>query len=196
MIFRVADLRANAARRVILGGQTELQKRALHGGSLIVVIVNREIARKAEVLRFAPQQARAKGMKRGNPDIERAAAAGAQKFADALLHHARGFVRERDGENRTRRHALLDQMRHAIGDHARLARARAREHQQRPFGSEHSFALAFVEAGDEWRLSEENCSSTNSIRPDEIEQFHGARVPGRRGKLCYNRPISSGFRAK
>ena len=49
------------------------------------------------------------------------------------------------------RHALFDQMRHAIRDHARLARARAREHEQGPFGREHSFALALVQPGEKLR---------------------------------------------
>jgi hypothetical protein len=45
---------------------------------------------------------------------------------------------------------LLDQVRDAIGDDARLARAGAGEDEQRPLGCEHGFALAFVEAGEEW----------------------------------------------
>ena len=69
VIFGVADLRAHAARRVIVGGEIELREGAFYGGGLIVVIVDREIARQAQVLRFAAQQARAEGMKRGDPDV-------------------------------------------------------------------------------------------------------------------------------
>ena len=42
-------------------------------------------------------------------------------------------------------HALFDQMRDAIGDDARLAGAGAGQHEQRAFGRQHSFALAFVQ---------------------------------------------------
>jgi len=116
---------------------------------LIVVVVDGEIAGKSDGLRFAAQQPRAKGMKGRDPNVERAAAARAQEFADSFLHHAGGLVGERDGKNRAGWHALLDQMRDAIGDHARLARACAREDEQRSFGCKHGFALAFVQSGDQ-----------------------------------------------
>jgi len=44
-----------------------------------------------------------------------------------------------------RRHALLDQMRDAHGDDAGLAAARARQHQKRPLGVQHRFALRGVQ---------------------------------------------------
>jgi hypothetical protein len=50
-----------------------------------------------------------------------------QKLVDALLHFACGLVREGDGENIFRRDSFVDEMRDAISDDARLARARARQ---------------------------------------------------------------------
>jgi hypothetical protein len=87
-------------------------------------------------------------MERGNPDLRSLASGCSQQVSDALFHHARCFIRERDGENRIGRHALFDQVRDAIGDHARLARPRARQDEHRPFGFDHCFALAFVETGE------------------------------------------------
>ena len=87
---------------------------------------------------------------------------GAQQVADAVFHHARGFVGERDGENGAARDALFDQMGDAIGDDARLAGAGAGENEQRAFGREHGFALAFVEFVEESGWREGNCSSANS----------------------------------
>ena len=53
------------------------------------------------------------------------------QFRDALLHFARGFVGEGDGEDVSGRDAALDHVRDAEGDDARLARARAGEDQHR-----------------------------------------------------------------
>src|SRR5580704_9846007 len=92
MILCVADLRAHAARRVIVGGKIELRQRSLYGGGLVIVIVNRKIARQAEVLRFAANQTRAERVKSGNPDFGGVASCGAQQVADALFHHACGLL--------------------------------------------------------------------------------------------------------
>ena len=55
----------------------------------------------------------------------------AEELPDALLHFARGLVGERHRQDVAGRHALFDQMRDADGDDARLARARARQDQDR-----------------------------------------------------------------
>ena len=144
VIFRVADLAAHAARRIVFGSEAQLQNRALHCRVLVVVIVDSEVARQSEMPEFAPQQSRTERMKRRNPYARGVAAARAQKLRDALFHHARGFVRERDRKNRARRHAHFDQVRHAIGDHARLARACPRQHQHRAFRCQHGLALFLV----------------------------------------------------
>src|SRR5580700_6159125 len=69
VVFCVADLGANRARRIIVGRKIQLRERALYGGSLVVIIVNREIARQTEMMRFAADQARAEGMKSRDPNV-------------------------------------------------------------------------------------------------------------------------------
>ena len=89
VIFGVADLGAHGAGRVIVGGEVELGESAFYGGGLVVVIVDREIARQAEVMGFAADQARAEGMKSGDPDVGGVAPGGAQQVADAVFHYGR-----------------------------------------------------------------------------------------------------------
>ena len=122
---------------------------AFYGGGLIVVIVNGEIARQAQMMRFATDQAGAEGMKRGDPDVRGVAAGGAQQVADAVFHDAGGFIGEGYGENGAARDAPLYQVSDAIGDDTRLAGAGAGQNQQRAFGREHRFALALVEFVEE-----------------------------------------------
>lgn len=74
----------------------------------------------------------------------------AQETVDALFHHLCGLVGKRDRQNGVTRHALLDQMRYTIGDDAGLARARARQDKQRPFGGDNGFALPFVQFVEDW----------------------------------------------
>ena len=45
--------------------------------------------------------------------------------------------------------SLGEQPRDPVSEHARLARARARDHENRPIGMGHGFALAVVEAGQQ-----------------------------------------------
>ena len=74
VILRVADLRAHAARRIIVRRKIELQQGALHRGGLVVIIVDGEIARQPDARSFAPKQPRAEGMKCGDPHVRRVAA--------------------------------------------------------------------------------------------------------------------------
>jgi hypothetical protein len=150
VILCVADLGADAARRVVFGREAELQERAPDGGSLIVVIVDGEIAREAEALSFAAQESGAEGMESGDPDIPCGESACAQEVLNALLHHAGGLVGEGDGQDRAGWNTLLDQVRDAIGNDAGLARARSGQDEQRALRGKHGFALALVQSDDEW----------------------------------------------
>ena len=69
VILGVADLRAQRARREIVGRQIELQQRTLDGRRLIVVIVNGEIARQSKMRRLAAEQPRAKRVERRDPHV-------------------------------------------------------------------------------------------------------------------------------
>ena len=85
--------------------------------------------------------------------------------ADALLHFARRLVGESHRQNVAGSHAFFDQMRDARGDDARLARARPRQNQDRPFGGLNGLALRWIECGEDghgknanWR-SDVQCSA-------------------------------------
>ena len=71
----------------------------------------------------------------------------AEEARDALAHLAGGLVGERDREDPARVDAvLLDEARDARREHARLAGARAGEHEQRPVDVQHGLALRRVQA--------------------------------------------------
>ena len=75
VIFGVTDLSADASGGIILGREIQLLDGALDRGFLVVVIVNCKVAGKAEILRFAAQEARAERMKCGDPNIRSVPAA-------------------------------------------------------------------------------------------------------------------------
>ena len=65
---------------------------------------------------------------------------------EPLAHLPRRLVRERDREDLVRLHALRrEQVRDAVGEHARLAGARAGDHEQRPFGREDGLPLGGIQ---------------------------------------------------
>ena len=55
-----------------------------------------------------------------------------QQVLHAPQHFLGGLVGERQQQDPARRHAVFDQPRHAVGQRARLAAARARDDQHRP----------------------------------------------------------------
>ncbi len=68
-----------------------------------------------------------------------------QKLLNAFFHFFRGFVGECYREDIVRRYAAApDEVGYAECQHARLAAARARKHQYRPFGVGDSRSLVFV----------------------------------------------------
>src|SRR5439155_642277 len=76
-------------------------------------------------------------------------AAPRHELLNPLLHFARGLVRESDGKDAARRHALVDQMGHAAGDHARLAAARSGQHQQGAIDVANGFTLFRIQVVEE-----------------------------------------------
>ena len=144
VILRVTDLRADAARGKRLGGDVDGEQGALHGGGLIIIVVNGEIARQTGSDRFASQETGAERVKRRDPDARSVVAGGAQQRVDAALHHVGGFIGECDRENRVCRDASFDPMGDAMGDDARLARASSCQYKQGALGGEYRFALAGV----------------------------------------------------
>ena len=78
----------------------------------------------------------------------------ADRFHHAALHLARGFVGERQSQNvfAGQLRIRLQQIANPLDDHARLARARARDHQQRPVAMLHRRALTRIQAGVPLRI--------------------------------------------
>src|SRR5438132_1168000 len=67
-----------------------------------------------------------------------------QKFGNALLHFACGFVRERDRQYIFRRDTRLDHVRDTISDHTRFAGASAGEDQDRAANGLHRQTLLWI----------------------------------------------------
>ena len=81
--------------------------------------------------------------------IQIARAIAAEQVLEPLAHLARGLVRERDREDLVRLHpAGVDQVRDPVGEHARLAGARAGDDEQRPLGCEDRLSLAGIQVGE------------------------------------------------
>ena len=72
-------------------------------------------------------------------------AACAQQRPDAFLHHTGGLIRERDGEDGPSGNTFCNQVRDTKSNHARLARAGPGQNEQRTFGCQNGFPLAFVQ---------------------------------------------------
>jgi hypothetical protein len=78
---------------------------------------------------------------------QRDAPATGEQSLDAAPHLAGGFVGEGHGEDPPRIDAAGHQIRDAVGDHARLAAARAREHEERALGQADGLPLRRVQPG-------------------------------------------------
>ena len=108
-----------------------------HGRELLGFVVDDEVALVAEGLDVGAQDADAQGMERaqgralGRFPVALPGLQVRQQLVDALLHLARGLVREGDGQDVLRRDALVDEVRDAVGDDARLAGARPGQDQNR-----------------------------------------------------------------
>ncbi len=117
-----------------------------HHAARIVVIVDGELAGVAQQVGVLAQHAHAHGVERAHPH---AAGAIGQKRAQALAHLRGGFVGKGDGQDLPGADAQIrDHMGDAIGQHARLTRPCARQHQQRPFRGHHGLALGGVQRID------------------------------------------------
>jgi hypothetical protein len=72
----------------------------------------------------------------------------AHHLVQALAHLVGGLVGEAQGDDALGRLPALEQVHDAVRDDPRLARAGAREHQQRPLGVGDGLALIGVEAAE------------------------------------------------
>ena len=114
---------------------------------LVVRVVDREPRVDADGRAVAPQHPGAQRVEGAHGHV---AAWLADEAQDPLAHLGRGLVGERHGEDLPRPHALdADQVRDAVREHARLARAGAGEDEQRPLGRRDGARLLGVEAADD-----------------------------------------------
>ena len=139
VIDEVLDLARHPARLVELHGLHDL----LDEPKLIFAIENLEGLRQPRVAPVQAQQPVRDAVERAHPH---AASRNAQQLLDAPAHFVRGLVRERHREDGVRRGALrLDDPGDAVREHARLAGARAGEHQHRAHGRGDRRALRVVQ---------------------------------------------------
>ncbi len=112
---------------------------------MIILIENGEILRKTEKLRMPPQDPHSDRMERAEPQP---AGLAWHHFFHALAHFSRRLIGKSDREYlRWKGHIAVQYMRNAGRQYARLARPCAGQHQERPFGGFHRFALLCIEGG-------------------------------------------------
>ena len=109
------------------------------------LVVDRELARVAEQVGVGPQDAHAGRVERRDPHRP---GDRADELGDAAAHLVGRLVGERDGEDRRRRHALVDEVGDAVGEHPRLARSGPGDDQQRPAAVDDGVELVGVEPGE------------------------------------------------
>ena len=140
------DLGANRVHRKLLLVYIQVSHDGLDQAARVVVIVDGEVGAIPHKLRVLAQHAHAHGVEGAGPHAARAVG---QQGLQALAHLGGGLVGERDGQDLPRLHALVcDHVRDAVREHARLAGARSREHQQRPTRALRGLALRRVQAGE------------------------------------------------
>ena len=130
------------ARRIQLVAYVQFGEHVAHQPVLVVGIVYRERARVAQLLDIAPEYARAAGVKRAYPGVGSRLA---RQGVHALQHLPGRLVGKGKRQYAVGGHSLFQQIGYPVREHARLARAGARQHQQRPLRCEHRAALRLVE---------------------------------------------------
>ena len=130
LVLRVGDLALDLARRKELLIDIQALEDFLERAHLVVVVVDRERARIAQLLDVPAEDFGAAGVERGHPHVR---GGRADQLLDALAHLRGSLIGEGDGHDRPGRYAVIDEVRHAVGQRARLAGACARKHQKRPF---------------------------------------------------------------
>ena len=124
----------------------ELRDHGVEQVLLVLAVHDGEAGREARGLGVAAEQAVADGVEGAAPQPGDVVG---QEVRDAVEHLARGFVGEGQEQDVRRRHAILHEVGHAIGERPRLPAARARDDQRRPRRGGHGGALLRVEFGGE-----------------------------------------------
>ena len=130
LLLVLVDVGEDRARRVAALVEVLLLEDAGDDRLLVGRVVDEKVRLDADRLAVEPEELGAGRVKGADPESAR------DLFAAELLqprpHLAGGLVGERDGQDAPRRHARARyEIRDAVGDDARLAAARAGEHEQR-----------------------------------------------------------------
>ena len=115
----------------------ELLDALAHELLLVVLVEDGETRAHAEGASPAAEELVADRVEGAAPDARHAR----HDALGALEHLVRGAVRERQQQDALGRHALLHQIRHAVNERARLARAGGRQHEERPVAGRRRRAL-------------------------------------------------------
>ena len=142
VLLRV-DPPGHLARREAAFVEFEVGADALEQAHLVVLVEHLEGLGQAGLLPVQAQQAVRQAVEGADPHAARAVA---QQRLDAAAHLGGGLVGEGDGQDAVRRHAHhFVQPADAVGEHAGLARAGARQHQGMARRRGNHFALGRVE---------------------------------------------------
>ena len=137
------DLALHRGRRKTLGVDAQLVDAAPRQPARVGLVVDRELAGVAKALGLGAQDARARRVEGHQPHPARRAA---EQLLHATAHLLGGLVGERDREDLARLGLVgEDQIRHAVGEHARLAAARAGQDEQRSLAVGDGLSLWLVE---------------------------------------------------
>jgi hypothetical protein len=134
VIFGEADLAEDGAGLQLFVFEIEATHGKFDGGELVGVVEDRKIRGQAGGRGFAPKQARAQRMKRGEPRAFGWNTGFQQKVGDARLHFLGCFVGEGDREDGFGGDTARNEIGHAEGDGASFAGTGAGEQKHRTFG--------------------------------------------------------------
>ncbi len=146
-VLPLVDLPPDPARVVDLRIEALRLEHFLDHAQRVRIVVDHESATAREMADVPAQDPHADRVEGADRDVARDRT---QELLDALLHLARGLVREGHGQDLVRRNpAHPDQIGDPRRQHARLAGARAGEHQQGPLGRLDGLALGGVQTRED-----------------------------------------------
>ena len=144
VVLERGDARVELTGREPLRIEIEIAADPVDETDGVGLVVDRELRPVPEQRGLAAQDARARGVERGDPHPPGDAA---DQRRDAVLHLGRGLVGEGDRQDRERRRvAIADQVREPVGEHAGLARAGAGDHEDGAHRQRDRLPLRRIEA--------------------------------------------------
>ena len=154
----------------------------LDQGLAVVLVVDREVRRIAEMAHVLAQHAHADGVEGGHQ--RRLEPGGREERLHAPGHLAGRLVGEGDGEDVSGVHAAhADQIGHAVGDDARLAASGRGEDEERAVAGDDGLALRRIEVADKRLGVQHEPRLYRARRPGALR----IRVPARLARLAESR---------